>query len=122
MSRPPCFECGRPSQRRHYVIPKELGGRQTVPLCAECLAKTGRSALTKVALSQARARGVELGRPRLPADSLGKRVKNLRGEGLTLRTIAEMLNAERVPTLGSANRWTPSTVAGLLRRASVRDQ
>jgi hypothetical protein len=122
MSRPPCFECGRPSRRQHYVVPRELGGTKTVPLCAKCLAKTGRSALTRIALQEAKARGIGLGRPPLPADELAQRAHALRLGGSTLRTIAETLNSENVPTLGSAKQWTPATVAGLLRRASLKDQ
>lgn len=31
-----CFECGEPATCRHHVVPRALGGTQTVPLCNRC--------------------------------------------------------------------------------------
>lgn len=34
-----CFECGKPSEEMHHVIPKSKGGKKTIPLCIECHGK-----------------------------------------------------------------------------------
>lgn len=31
-----CFECGAPAEHQHHVVPRSLGGTQTIPLCARC--------------------------------------------------------------------------------------
>ena len=31
-----CFECGKPAECRHHVVPKCKGGTKTVPLCSAC--------------------------------------------------------------------------------------
>ena len=31
-----CFECGKPSEFNHHVVPVSSGGTKTVPLCAIC--------------------------------------------------------------------------------------
>ena len=34
-----CFECNKPAQVDHHVVPKVLGGTKTIPLCNECHSK-----------------------------------------------------------------------------------
>ena len=34
-----CFECGDAAQANHHVVPKVLGGTQTIPLCLKCHGK-----------------------------------------------------------------------------------
>lgn len=31
-----CFECGKPAEHRHHVVPRSKGGKRTVPLCHDC--------------------------------------------------------------------------------------
>lgn len=31
-----CFECGKPKDDMHHVIPKSKGGTKTIPLCSKC--------------------------------------------------------------------------------------
>lgn len=31
-----CYECGKPAERDHHVVPKVLGGEKTIPLCNAC--------------------------------------------------------------------------------------
>jgi len=123
MSREPCFECGKPSSRKYYVVPKQRGGTKSVPLCASCLGLTrsDMATLTKEALAKAKERGVQLGRAPLPADALALRAQKMRTSGMTRQAIADTLNAEGVPTLRDAERWTPSTVRGLLSRSALRE-
>lgn len=71
-------------------------------------------ARTRDALAQRRKEGVRLGRPStLPLD-LVARVVALREAGNSLRTIAEALNAENVPTAHKGAKWHASTVAKVL--------
>lgn len=121
-SRPPCFECDRPSSRRFYVVPRKAGGRRFVHLCRECFEKADVDIgkLTREAMANAKKRGVTLGRTALPADALALRVQEMR-RTMTLSAIADTLNAEGVPTLRDAGSWTTSSVNGLLRRKALRD-
>jgi len=32
-----CFECGKPAEHDHHVVPVVRGGTRTVPLCSECV-------------------------------------------------------------------------------------
>lgn len=120
--RPRCFECGKASTRKHYVVPKARGGTQTVPLCAHCyeLVQVTRSSIVRDDLAKAKARGVKLGGPTLPVDQLALRVKAMKVSGMSRQAIANVLNAEGVPTLRDAPQWTANTVRGLLERRALR--
>jgi DNA invertase Pin-like site-specific DNA recombinase len=48
------------------------------------------------------------------------RIEQLRAEGRSVRQIAQALNDESRPTKRGADRWHPTTVARILRRASFR--
>jgi hypothetical protein len=75
--------------------------------------------LTREALTQARTRGVKLGRDPLPADKLALRVRRMK-RTQSLQVIADKLNAEAVPTLRQDGKpWTRSGVASLLRRKAL---
>lgn len=65
---------------------------------------------TRDALAQARERGVRLGRPPVLADELRERIVELRGEGRTYRQVADLLNAQHVPTAHGGARWHGETV------------
>ena len=43
-----CFECNEPAQANHHVVPKILGGTQTVPLCNDCHSKVHDKDLIKM--------------------------------------------------------------------------
>jgi hypothetical protein len=64
-------------------------------------------------------------RPRVPAGrkpsvraEVIERIRAQRLAGRSLREIAEGLNADRIPTAHGGERWWPSTVHALLRRAA----
>ena len=66
-----CFECGKPSQENHHVIPRSLGGKNTVPLCSPCHGKSHEmkrrltsSDLIKKGIAKAKANGIHCGRPK----------------------------------------------------------
>jgi len=70
---------------------------------------------TKDALAELKAQGVQLGRPRLVPDDVADYARGLRADGLTLRAVADRLNAESVPTGTGSGEWFGSTVSRLLR-------
>ena len=73
-------------------------------------------------MAAARAQGVRLGRPsRTALPPSAARVKELRGQGLSLQKIADALQQENVPTLTGDGTWNKSTVQYLLRRLAAGD-
>ena len=110
-----------------------MGGKKTVPLCGAChglahghggLHRT--TTLTKAALAHKRANCERVGAVRygyrLAADGVREEidpakarvvalVRELRDAGLSIRAIAERLNADAVPARGG--RWHPTTIARL---------
>jgi DNA invertase Pin-like site-specific DNA recombinase len=66
---------------------------------------------TRRGLEAARSRGTGIGRSAV-ADipELKERIEAMREEGMTLQAIADVLNAEGVPTLRGGTMWRPSSV------------
>jgi len=73
---------------------------------------------TKRALAVKRAEGVQLGRPRTIPDDVRSRITAMRSDGLTLKAIADALNADEIPRGQNGTRWWPSTVQYVLEAAS----
>lgn len=135
-----CFECGSRKQlTNHHVVPRILGGKNTVPLCSSCHGKVhdrkkiSHSALTKAALAQMRKNGKRISRTPYGYD-LGPDGKTLiknrkekgiirdilvmRAQGMSFPKIAKELTDRRVPTKrGNGNtQWNQATINGLVRR------
>src|SRR5207244_8643085 len=69
---------------------------------------------TKDALAVKRAQGVRLGRrPVMPAKVV-RRIETMRKGGMSIRGIADRLNADGVPTAHGGARWHASTVQKVL--------
>lgn len=69
---------------------------------------------TKDALAARRSAGVRLGRPtRVPIQVL-ERIAADRASGLSLRRIAADLSTEGIPTANGGDKWSSSTVQGIL--------
>lgn len=73
---------------------------------------------TSTALQFKKSQGVKLGAPALEDQATIQRALALKGEGLTLRAIAEALTAEGFKTL-KGGRWEAMTVKRLLARAGA---
>jgi DNA invertase Pin-like site-specific DNA recombinase len=69
---------------------------------------------TRDALAVKKAQGVKLGRPRVLPDDVARRINRMREKGMSLRAIAEALNAEDVPTAHGAVQRYASTVRYVL--------
>jgi len=72
---------------------------------------------TAEGLAEAREAGVRLGRPILVPKPVIRTIRRMRGNGHTLRSIADKLTADNVPTAHGGARWHSSTVKGVLRRS-----
>ena len=71
---------------------------------------------TREALAAKRAQGVRLGRPRLIAPDVERRIGELRAAGLTLEAVAERLATDGVRPPGGGV-WRPSTLHRVLARS-----
>lgn len=56
-------------------------------------------------------------KPAIPPE-IAKRIHEERSAGKSLREIADCLNANNIPTAHGGERWWPSTVRAVLRRAA----
>lgn len=100
-----CFECGSKKElHQHHVIPRSLGGTNTISLCHKCHAKihtlnfTDHSILIKKGLEKARQNGKNLGRPKnsgySDCDVLNKHsdVVVCLNDGISIRKTGKKLN------------------------------
>jgi DNA invertase Pin-like site-specific DNA recombinase len=69
---------------------------------------------TRDALAVKRSQGVRLGRPPALSETVRRRIRRMRGRGMTFRAIADTLNAEGVATAHGGARWHASTVRSVL--------
>jgi DNA invertase Pin-like site-specific DNA recombinase len=79
---------------------------------------------TRSGLAEVRANGQPTGRPAVSdRPELVQRISEMRAANLSLRAIAEQLNAEQIPTLRGGKEWRPSSIQAALgyRRPGPRD-
>jgi len=74
---------------------------------------------TKDALAVKKAEGVRLGRPTVLPVAIPRRLSRLRSRGLTYQAIADLLNAEGMPTAQGGAKWYPATVRKVLASYSA---
>ncbi len=125
MSENICFECGNEGHEKHHVVPRSKGGTKTVCLCSYChglvhgVNRLNISELSKAALAAKKERGEKMGTPAnltTAAREKGREAHSvnaannpntkqakeyavmLRCKGLSLRQMAETLNAEGFKT------------------------
>ena len=95
----PCMECGVMTALLHHVVPVSMGGKQTVPLCQRCHSLAHgvlseiqySSALIRIGIANARAKGTRIGRPSKLDGALVARVMALRAEGRPYADIASIV-------------------------------
>ena len=93
----PCFECNKPAECDHHVVPRVKGGTKTVPLCLECHGKVHGidavrfKALQRIGIAQAKARGAYKGRRTGTPKADKLRARQLRNEGNKPEEIANAL-------------------------------
>ena len=76
------------------------------------------SSATRQGLEAARARGAKIGRPRLVADDIIKRICDARDAGESFGAIARALTREQIPTPLGRDVWQDSTVRRIYRAAN----
>ena len=79
---------------------------------------------TRNALAEVRANGHPTGRPAVSdRPKLLERISGMRARNMSLRAIADQLNAEHLPTLRGGKEWRPSSIQAALgyRRPGPRD-
>jgi DNA invertase Pin-like site-specific DNA recombinase len=79
---------------------------------------------TRIGLERTKARGGARGRPAVTdRPELQQRIASMRAQRMTLQAIADVLNAEAVPTVRGGAKWRPSSVQAALgyRRPASRD-
>jgi len=79
---------------------------------------------TRIGLERTKARGGARGRPAVTdRPELQQRIASMRAQKMTLQAIADVLNAEAVPTVRGGAKWRPSSVQAALgyRRPASRD-
>lgn len=132
-----CFECGAEAHHKHHVVPKSMGGTQTVPLCNQCHGKAhgisiSGPELTKRALGQRKAEGRKytnktpygfevIGNDLVVIDAEAKvvaEIKRRRASGEILQSIADDLNGRGIPTK-TGKQWQPATIHLLLKRSTL---
>lgn len=135
---PPCYECGRPATHRHHVVPRVLGGTQTVDLCSECHPKAhgkaghwNTSQLTKEGLRELKASGKFTGGAapygwkavdgwlvphpdELPVRQL---ITVWRRGGVSLWGICDILNDLGIPTKKGQSGWKEGTIRKICKDA-----
>lgn len=133
-----CFECGSEADHRHHVVPKSLGGRKTVPMCANCHGKIHlrlmtTSSLARSALAAKRKAGERVGEVPFgwTLDAAGRLVEDAdeqnvlakimacHAAGMSLRKIAAILTGAGIVTKKGNAGWSHSTVQSILERAAA---
>jgi DNA invertase Pin-like site-specific DNA recombinase len=72
---------------------------------------------TKEGMAEHKAQGKHMGRRSTLPVRVRKRIERERGRGLTLKAIADGLNADGVPTGQGGSEWRPSSVRAVTRSA-----
>lgn len=135
-----CFECGQPAQHRHHVVPRSLGGTQTIPVCVRCHGlihsreALAHPELTRRALQHKKAQGQRIGQipygyrlardgVRLIPDKRQQEVlvwmRRQRQRGVTLQDICNELHRVGERTSKGRPDWQNTVVNRLCESVSV---
>ena len=86
------------------------GGRAVGEVLAEAASWQPRAIATA-----GRALAGRPGRPSSTTAAVAERIRELRGQGMTLQAICDTLNAERIPTPRGGAEWRPTSLRSVLR-------
>ena len=86
------------------------GGRAVGEVLAEAATWQGRAITTA-----GRALAGRPGRPSSTPPAVADRIRDLRGQGMTLQAICDTLNAEKIPTPRGGAEWRPTSLRSVLR-------
>jgi len=84
-----CFECGKPAEIEHHVIPRSKGGTKTIPLCCSC------HSLVHDAKLLTNSELIKLGRERAKSSNAREEVIELHALGVPKTDIARRLKISR---------------------------
>jgi DNA-binding CsgD family transcriptional regulator len=98
----PCFKCGKQAAYNHHVIPVAKGGKQTVPLCADChgivhgiFFTMHHPTLIRQGIERAKAQGRQWGRRFKLSPEQRQQAARLKQGGMTITEIAQTLQCSR---------------------------
>lgn len=121
-----CFECGSPAAEWHHIIPRNLGGTKTIPLCPSCHTRVhnmsgerrdAHNKNTLRGLAAAKRRGVKLGgaNPNYGKNSVLTTEQRQKYRGI-ISNITRLINGINSPTtqifLRAMNNRLPDFVVG----------
>jgi len=135
-----CFECGKPSECDHHVVPKSRGGTKTIHNPHKGHGKAhhssrnmSTSALTKAALARLKKQekhigGIPYGFDLDPNDKHSlvpiaeqqktiKKINKLKAQGYSLRKIANKLSIAGIKTKKGSVNWVHTAVASIVNRS-----
>lgn len=89
-----CFECNRPMEHKHHVVPQSLGGTKTIPLCSICHAMIHAISLKDLAKANFKKAQLEgrVGRPKLVD---GKEALEMINQGLSYGHTAKLMGVSK---------------------------
>jgi DNA invertase Pin-like site-specific DNA recombinase len=100
-----CFECGSSDHiHQHHVVPRVLGGQNTIPLCARCHGMvhdrdlTHYTRLQRIGIRSAKKKGVKFGRPRSLSESQKEEAIHMMNGGMSTKKVAELFTVSE-PTM-----------------------
>jgi Mor family transcriptional regulator len=97
-----CFECGAPAECNHHVVPRSLGGTQTIPLCLVCHGKihdkdfVKAKRLQKIGFAKAKAAGKHIGRFSSTNEAQDREIVKRYQDGETYEEIGKKFNISRM--------------------------
>jgi hypothetical protein len=103
-----------------YADDPEIGAREAVVTLVPAAGYI-HARRTREAVARKRAQGTRLGRPRRLSDEVVSRILNAHWSGGSLRSIADELNGDGVPTAHGGARWHASTVNAVLESQAAVD-
>lgn len=131
-----CFECGGQASHKHHVVPKSMGGKKTLWLCADCHGKVhsvdfGIGNLTKLKMKTMKVAGLRIsrwspygydlkddGKTLIKNETEQKAIQRmvcLRNFGFSFLAIARDLESKNIKTKSGNSKWAATTVKRIIQ-------